>query len=167
MPRHFRSRRMAPVIQSYKKVLNEAPASRISGSDIVSTMSNGVDSTAAGQTGPTDSNVPTGCVIKYFEIQWAMGNVSGGNNFFHVCIQLLHSGQSKVSPNVVGGNPQRNQVFYQSFFQIGTDQNGSRTYRFKVPKKLQRVREGDSWKFVRQGSATFTDGTQIIFKFYR
>ncbi len=155
------------VVQSYKKVLNEAPASRVPATNIVSTMANGVDSVAAGQTGPTDAAVPTGCVIKFFEIQWAMGNLSGGNNFFHVVIQLLRSGQSNVSPNVVGGNPQRNQVFFQSMFQIGTDQNGSRVYRFKVPKRFQRMREGDSWKFVRQGSATYTDGTQIIFKFYR
>ncbi len=168
MVRRFRRRMgMRPVIQSFKKVLNDAPASRLSATNIQTTLSVGVDSTAAGQTGPTDAGVPTGSLIKFFEIQWAMGNVSGGNNFFHVAIEQIHSNQGIIAPNVVGGSPQRNQVFYQSLFQIGTDQNGSRTYRFKVPRKYQRVREGDEWRFVRQGSATFTDGVQVIYKFYR
>ncbi len=165
--RRRRRMRMAPVIQSFKKVLNEAPASRVAGSSILSFVSQGVDSVAAGQTSVTDSNVPTGAVIKYFEIQWALGNVSGGNNFFHCAIELIHSGQTQVNPNTVGGNAQRNQVFFQSLFQLGNDQNGSRTYRFKVPKRFQRVREGDSWRFIRIGSAVYTDSTQIIYKFYR
>ncbi len=170
MPRRFRTRsriRMAPVIQSYKKVLNFAPISRVSGTTFSDNMSLGVDSVPAGQTSVTDPNVPTGSVIKFIEIQWALGNVSGGNNFFHVAIEQVHTGQGSLAPDVVGGDPQRNQIFYQSLFQIGTDQNGSRTYRFKVPKKFQRVRDGDSWRFVRKGSATFTESIQIIYKFYR
>lgn len=158
---------MAPVIQSFKKVINVAPASRLSSTDIENNMSVGTDSVAAGQVGPIDAAVPTGSVIKYFEIQWAMGNLSGGSLFMHVAIQLIHQGQVIVSPNVVGGNAQRNQVFFQTFFQIGTEQNGSRIFRFKVPKKFQRVREGDVWKFVRQGSEVYADGLQIIYKFYR
>ncbi len=156
-----------PVIQSFKKIINDAPASRISGSSIQTTLSTGVDSIAAGQTGPVDANVPTGSLIKFFEIQWSMGNVSGGNNFFNVIIMQVHSGQSIVAPNVVGGSALRNQVFFQQAFQIGTDQNGSRIYRFKVPKKFQRVREGDSWRFIRQGDATYSDAVQVIYKFYR
>ncbi len=156
-----------PVIQSFKKVLNDAPASRLAATNIITNLSVGVDSAAAGQTSPTDANVPTGSSIRFFEIQWAMGNLTGGNNFFHVTIQLTRSSQSVVSPNVVGGNTQRNQVFFQSLFQIGTEQNGSRVYRFRVPKMFQRVREGDTWRFVRQGDATFTDSVQVIYKFYR
>ncbi len=167
MPRHFKRSMPRSIVQSYKKVLNFAPASRTPATNIISSMVVGVDSIAAGQVGVTDANVPTGCVVKYIEIQWAMGNLSGGNNFFHVAIQHLHANQGVIAPNVVGGNPQRNQVFYQSMFQIGTDQNGSRTYRFKIPKKFQRVREGDSWAFVRQGNATYSDGVQVIYKFYR
>ncbi len=162
-----RSTRMAPVIQSYKKVLNFAPISRVSGTTFSDDLSLGVDSVPAGQTGVTDPQVPTGSVIKFFEIQWALGNVSGGNNFFHVTIQKVHTGQGSVAPDVIGGSPQRNQVFFQSLFQIGTDQNGSRVYRFKVPKRFQRVRDGDSWRFVRKGSATFTEAIQVIYKFYR
>ncbi len=119
MVRRFgRSRRIsAPraVIQSYKKVLNFAPASRTSGTVIAATLSLGEDSIAAGQTGTTDNGVPTGSVIKFIEIQWAIGNVSGGNNFLNVTIQLLHAGQTNISPLVVGGNPQRNPVFFQDF----------------------------------------------------
>ncbi len=164
---HRRTMAVRNIVQSFKKVINDAPASRLSATSIQTTLSTGVDSVAAGQTGPTDSNVPTGSVIKFFEIQWSMGNVSGGNNFFNVAIMQVHTGQSIVAPNVVGGSALRNQVFHQDAFQIGTDQNGSRKYRFKVPPKFQRVREGDSWRFIRQGDATFSDAVQVIYKFYR
>ncbi len=162
-----RSMGMRPVIQSFKKVLNFAPTSRLSAVEHPSVLSVGVDSAAAGQTGPTDANVPTGSVIKFIEIQWSMGNLSGGNNFFTTSIQKLHSGQAIIRSDLVGGDPQRNQIHNQTSFQIGTDQNGSRKYLFKIPKRFQRVRDGDSWVFTRRGSATFTDAVQVIYKFYR
>jgi len=158
---------MGPVIQSYKKVLNFAPASRIPATDIVASLVTGADSIAAGQTGVTDSICPTGAMVKYIEIQWSLGNLSGGNLFLHTAIELLHAGQAVLSPLVVGGNAQRNQVFHQSLVAIGTDQNGNRTFRFKIPKKFQRIREGDVWAFVRNGSATYSDALQVIYKFYR
>jgi len=169
MPRRFRRRsmRMAPVIQSFKKVLNDAPASRLSGTNISTTLSSGQDSVAAGQTTPTDANVPTGSVIKFFEIQWGLGNLTGANLFIHCAIELIHSGQSLIPPNAVGGSPQRNQVFFQSFFHLGTEQSGTRRYGFKVPKRFQRVREGDQWRFIRNGDAVYVDGLQVIYKFYR
>ncbi len=158
---------MRPVIQSYKKVLNFAPTSRLSGTDILSIMSTGQDSVAAGQTGVTDGNVPTGSLIKFFEIQWSLGNTTGGSMFMNCMIQQTHGGQNALSPLTVGGKSQRNQVFFQAAFQLGTGQNGSRVYRFKVPKKFQRVREGDLWIFSRNGNATYTDAVQVIYKFYR
>ncbi len=112
---------MAPVIQSFKKVITEAPASRLSGTNITTILSTGVDSVAAGQVSVTDGNVPTGSVIKFFEIQWAMGNLSGGSLFMSVAIQLVHTSQGIVDPRLVGGSPQRNQIFFQSSFQIGTE----------------------------------------------
>ncbi len=161
-------RSMTPraIVQSYKKVLNFAPSSKSPGNtfDIIAT---GVDSVAAGQTGVTDANVPTGCVIKFFEIQTAVQNLTGGALFLHFIIQRTHSGQSALAGNIVGGNPQRNQVFFQKLVALGTDQNGNWLFRFKVPKKFQRVREGDNWSFGTTGDAVHSSSTQVIFKFYR
>ncbi len=169
MPRHFRRRSMGPraVIPSYKKVLNDAPASRTPATNITLNLAKGVDSLAAGQTGPIDADVPTGCVIKFFEIQWSFANLSGGNCFIHTTIQKLRANQGGIAPNVVGGNPQRNQVFHQTMRSIGTDQNGNAVLRFKVPRMFQRMREGDVWQFSRTGTAVFTDALQVIYKFYR
>ncbi len=165
--RRRRVTRMAPVIQSFKKVMNDAPASRAAGATIDLKMSDGEDSVAAGQTGPIDAGVPTGSLIKFFEIQYCVTNLVAISLFMHVSIQLIRSGQTNIAPNVVGGNPQRNQVFYQKLYSVGKEQNSTLIVRFKVPKRFQRVRDGDTWQFVRTGSAVYTDATQVIYKFYR
>ncbi len=154
------------VIQSYKKVINHAPASFTAGTNVYA-MTLGVDSVAAGQTGPTDTNVPTGSVIKYLEIQLALANLGVNASFIHIAIEQIHSGQSVIAPNVVGGDPKRNQVFYQQLFQLGADESFYRTFKFKVPKSFQRVREGDNWQFVWNSDATVSGSCQIIYKFYR
>ncbi len=170
MPFRRRMRRSSgprPVIQSFKKVLNFAPISQSAGSTITRVLVDGTDSVAAGQTGVTDSDVPTGAIIKYIEIQWAVNNLVNTSCFMNMTIQLLHSGQFAISPLVVGGNPQRNQVYHQQLFSIGQSQNSNHIYRFKVPKRVQRVREGDLWVFAHNGSAIHTDSMQVIYKFYR
>ncbi len=155
------------IIQSYKKVLNDAPTTRVASTTISLNLAKGVESVAAGQTGVIDADVPTGCVIKFFEIQWAYANPVAGAVFIHTTIQKLQSGQGPVTPNVVGGNPQRNQVFHQTMRVISLNQNGNAVLRFKVPKKFQRMREGDVWQFNRIGDAAFSDALQVIYKFYR
>ncbi len=154
------------VIQSYKKVLNFAPSSKGAGNTF-DLMAVGVDSIAAGQTGPTDANVPTGCVLKYIEIQTCLANLAAGAVFFHFIIQRTHAGQGALGGNGVGGTAQRNQVFFQKMVVIGFNQNGNFTFRFKIPRKFQRVREGDTWSFGTTSGGTHTSGTQIIYKFYR
>ncbi len=171
MPRRFRSRRRSTsprqVIQSFKKVLNFAPTARAAAADIAHTLVTGTDSVAAGQTAVTDSAVPTGAVIRYIEIQFCVTNLVLVSLFHHISIQHLRSGQVFVSPLVVGGNPQRNQVHYQMLYSIGQTQSFSRTLRFKIPSKYQRVREGDRWQFVFNGSAVYSEAAQVIYKFYR
>lgn len=81
----------------------------------------------------------------------------------HLSVQKIHTGQSTVAPNVVGGNPQRNQVFHQSLRVLGQLQNMNYSYTFKVPKKYQRIREGDAWAFVYQSSQIWTDAVQVIY----
>lgn len=158
---------MSPVIQSFKKVLNDAPTSRASGAKISLNLVKGVDSSAAGQTGPVDADVPTGSIVKYIEIQFSVTNLVNVSLYMHVSIQQLQSGQSSIIPNVIGGNPQRNQVFFQNMFSVGQTQNSTHIMRFKVPKKFQRVREGTVWQFVYTGDQVYTNAIQVIYKFYR
>jgi len=165
-----RSRRMSrpqPVIQSFKKVINFAPTSRAATTVLDNAISTGTDSTAAGQTGPTDGAVPTGSIIKYFEIQYCVQNVADVACFMHVAVQLTHSDQSIVDPRVVGGNSQRNQIFFQKIYCVGHKQNTNILIKFKVPKRFQRVRETDQWHFTRVASVAFADTMQVIYKFYR
>lgn len=169
--RRYRTRRRgyrgkAP-IQSFKKVLNYAGASRGASAIIDFTIVTGVDSVAAGQTSVTDTQVPTGATVKYFDITYGDSNLVAVSYFNHKTIQLVHSGQTRIDPRTVGGDPQRNQVFYQRLDMLGKEQNGTYRIRFKVPPRFQRVREGDKWQFTVVGDQVHTDICQIIYKFYR
>lgn len=171
MPRRtgYRRRpsRTRSVIQSYKKVLNFAPASHAAGAQAIFTLTNGVDSIAAGQTSVADGNIPTGSVVKFIEIQFSTVNLISVASFMHLTIQQVHSGQSAIAGNAVGGNPQRNQVFHQEMLSLGQDQNNNRKVRFMIPKKFQRVREGDRWQWTVTCDTIWTDALQVIYKFYR
>ncbi len=71
-----------------------------------------------------------------------------------------------LDPTTVGGDTARNQVIHQSKYAIGPDSNGSRVYRFKIPKKFQRIREGRRWTFTWRTSATVTSSIMSIYKVY-
>lgn len=165
--RRTRSSRTSAPVQSFKKILNFAPASHAAATTINRVLVTGVDSVAAGQTSPTDSQVPTGSVIKQIEIQFAAQNLVNIAAFLHVCIQHLRTGQAALAPNVIGGNAQRNQVFYQDLKSVGQNQNVNMKLRFKIPKKFGRVREGDTWNFTHLTDQIVTDAVQVIYKFYR
>ncbi len=168
MPRHYQRRRAMPraVVQSFKKVINIAAVSQAAGSRNI-TLSQGVDSVAAGQTGPTDAQVPTGAIIKFFEIQIGLGQIVGGSVIVHYSVQLVRTDQTAVISNVVGGSAKRNQVFRQNLYSLGINQNFNRTIPFKIPPRFQRVREGDIWLLEITTSNTLTQVFQIIYKFYR
>ncbi len=162
-----RSTRMAPVIQSYKKVINHAPASIAAASNNILEASTGEENAVVGQTSPVDVDVPTGAVIKYIEFQISLNNIVENPAFAHVLIMQKLSGQGNLSPNVVGGNPLRNQVFHQDLFAVAANQNVNRVYKFKVPKKFQRVREGATWQLIMQCNQAVSMAGQFIYKFYR
>ncbi len=166
MPRHYRRMGPKPIIKSYKKVLNFAGTSQSVGNH-TDVMTNGVDSVAIGQTGPTNASIPTGSSVKYIEIQYSGYNGINAAVFVHFSIQLLHNGQSIVDPRLVGGNPQRNQVLHQDLATIGQLQSFNRKFKFKIPKRFQRVRDGDSWEFVYHNSGVINDIKQIIYKVYQ
>ncbi len=167
--RKFRKPRgsLRTVTQTYKKVLNFAPASVAAAVQTSFIMSAGVDSIAAGQTGVTDPNVPTGSVITGFDIQISLSNLVTISSFVFVTIQRIESGQATVDAQAVGGNPQRNQVHLQLQRSLGKDQNRDFVIPFKVPRKFQRVKEGSLWVVTVKCDTIRTEATQIIYKFLR
>ncbi len=165
--RGSRSRGMQAVIQSYKKVINHAPASSAAGVDRIFAATNGQDNVTVGQTSAIDFSVPTGAIVKYIEWQVGLINIVSNPAFAHVIIQLKHSGQANLSPDVIGGDPLRNNVYHQDCFSVGADQNTNRKYKFKVPKRVQRVREGDVWQVIVSVNQAYNSVCQVIYKFYR
>ncbi len=169
--RSFRAsrRRSMPraVIQSFKKVINHAPASRTVTTVHQFPMVLGTDSVAAGQTSVTDTAVPTGSIVKYIEIQFNATNLTSQSAYFWATLQVKHSGQPIISGRLVGGSPQRNQIYRQLQFVIGLDQNSNHVWKWKVPKRFQRVREGDAWNFTLESDVVHNSAVQIIYKFYR
>ncbi len=168
MPRHYRRRAMrmrAPPRNTYKKILDYAPSSHAASTKIPFPISVGVDSVAAGQTGVTDADVPTGSTLRVVTIMYTFANVTAGviHNWWN--IQLLRANQTVVNPRVTGGNPQRNQVFQQSLRSVNVGQNMNYYLTFRIPKGFQRVREGDQWVFLSEGDAAWTDSCKIIYKF--
>ncbi len=127
----------------------------------------GVDSVAAGQVSATDTNVPTGSIIKYFEVMFAASNVVAAPCFVNCTLQYTLNPQAAIDPNAVGGDPQRNQVLHMDLFTIGQFQNSTHKFKFKVPKQFQRLREGMRWKLTWRNSATVNRECLIIYKFYR
>ncbi len=161
-----RSSAPRPVVNSYKKVLNFAEASFAAGARSEG-LAVGSDVAWAGQTSATLANVPTGAILKYIEIQFSVTNAVAQTAYINTSIQMLNSGQVFVDPSTVGGDDQRNQVFHQKLFSVGTDQNSNHTYKFKIPKKYQRMREGQFWIFGWDNSNTVNRRMQVIYKFYR
>lgn len=163
--RRRRSMSTRPVLQTYKQVVNIAPASVGAGVQTPEVITNVVDN----YTGPSVANteVPTGAIIEGFDIQISLSNLVSISSFVWITIQQLRSGQSTIDNQFVGGNPQRNQVFLQLQRSLGKDQNRDIVIPFKIPKKFQRCREGDSWRVCIKCDTIRTQATQIIYKFKR
>ncbi len=167
--RRSMGRRSSPrsVVQSFKKVLNYAGSSHSAGDRVNFTISIGTDSLAAGQTSVTDTAVPTGSVITSITVQYAITNLVNVTNFLHTSMQRVLPGQITIAPNIIGGSNQRNQVHLQQMKSVGQSQNMYLSFTFKVPKGMQRVKEGAQWVFCVLNTAVSTDACQIIYKFYR
>ncbi len=155
-----------PVIQSYKKVIFYAEASQASGFDSL-VIVKGVDGKAAEQTSATDTDIPTGSILKYFEVQFAISNLVSTPCYVNCTIQYKLSGQTFEDPVLVGGGKQRNQVLHMDMYGIGKDQNSNHKFKVKIPKQFQRIRDGVQWAVVFRTNATINRQMQVIYKFYR
>ncbi len=154
-----------PVIKSFKKVIFRISAS-FSAGFATEQIAIGVDALAPGQVSVTDPNVPTGSIIKYIEVQFAATNVVSTPCFINCTLQYLVAGQAVINPNAVGGSNQRNQVLHMDMFTIGANQNSTHKFKFKIPKKFQRLRAGMEWQLAWTNSATVNRQMQAIYKFY-
>jgi len=163
--RRRRSYGARPVIQSFKQVTVDGPASRAAATNINHTIVSGVDN----YTGPSAANseVPTGAVIKYLTILTSFTNLVSVSALLHFNLQLLRSGMPGVTPGVVGGDPNRNAVIHTAMLFLGQNQNNNIRIGIKIPPIFQRVREGDLWRIVYRCDAVFASCTQAIYKFYR
>ncbi len=171
--RHFRSFRgsrrrggLGTVIKSYKKVLNILEAGYGAGNrEIVISLAK--DSLSVGQTTNIDPDVPTGCIIKFIELQFSVTNVTAGNVYINTTFGYRLAGQSVKVATAIGGDPQRNQILHQAQFGIGANQNFTRTFRFKIPKQFQRQKEGMRLEFVWSNNESVNTQTQVIYKLYQ
>ncbi len=170
--RHFGGRRRRTggptrIIQSIKNVVEDAPGSVAASTTNPITIVEGEDSVAAGQTTVTDVKIPTGSVIKVINISLGLQNLVNIACFAWVAIMQLHSGQSSISPRIVGGNPLRNQVHFQKMFCVGQNQNVNFHKAFKIPTRFQRVRDGDKWVLVINADQVTTQAAEFVYKYYR
>ncbi len=152
--------------QTFKKVLNFSEASFAAGNR-QEILVEGVDSVAAGQTSATDGKVPTGCDVRYFEVQMPVTNAVNQTAYINCSLQYLLNGQSAVDPDAVGGSKQRNQVLHQELFSVGFNQNSTHKFKLKIPKAFWRMREGSFWVLNWSNSNTVNRRLQVIYKFSR
>ncbi len=153
------------VIQSYKQISVDGPASRAAATTIVHTFVNGIDN----YVGPTGTNnaVPTGAKIMSIIIFASFTNLVSISSLMHLNVQMRRGGIAGVTPGNVGGAAQRNTVIFTDMKFLGQNQNSNFIYRLKIPKMFQRIREGDSWEIRYQTDSVFASATQVIYKFYR
>ncbi len=160
--RGMRRQSIRPVVKSFKKIINSAQATFAAGFQSEFLVQG--ENIAADQSTPTDPAVPTGSIIKYIEIQFAAANILEAPLFINCTIQYTLSSQVGRDPDTLGGNNQRNQCLHMDLFSVGGFQNSTHKFRFKVPKKFQRVREGMDWLLVWSNSASVVRKVQTIYQ---
>ncbi len=162
-----RRRTSAPraVIQSYKQISVDGPASRAAATNILHTFVSGTDDYSG--PGGAFNNVPTGAVVKFITILASFTNLVTISALLHFNVQLRRAGISAVTPGAVGGNTNRNTVIHTDMKFLGKDQNNNIRIGLKIPPLFQRIREGDTWIIVYRADTVFASATQVIYKFYR
>ncbi len=153
------------VIQSYKQVTIDGPASCAAATNIIHGIALGVDN----YNGPTGANeeVPTGAVIKFITILASFTNLVNVSSLLHFNVQLRRAGIATITPGAIGGSSGRNTVIHTDMRFIGQNQNTDIRIGLKIPPIYQRIREGDSWILVYRADTVFASATQVIYKFYR
>lgn len=153
-------------IRSKKYVIDEAEASETAGLHSFF-MATGTDNTTLGQSSATDNAVPVGSRIKIFDLRAVFGNLVAVNDFVYWSIQRRVSGQSGINPLSPGGNPLIKNILLSGLFSVGKEQNKTLHIRYKVPKRFQRLGDGDVWTFSYNLGQITTTAKQVVYKVFQ
>lgn len=169
--RHFRGSRgmrrsngPRPIVRTAKYIVVDGPATEGAGLTVIGLVS-GTDNAVLGQTGVTDITVPVGARITSMEIFMPKVNLGAGTaNFITWTIQHINTGQAIVNPVTAGGNPLRKNIILTGKIGLGAGQNNSLHIKFRVPKKFQRIADGDLWQLVNNNFLAVSADYYIIYK---
>ncbi len=167
--RHFRSFRgsrrgngVRPMVRTAKYIVVTAAASEASGTNAVTFMK-GKDDTTLGQTSVTDNNVPVGARITKVEMFMPKVNLTATANFVTWSITRSLSGQAVINPVVAGGDPLRKNILLTGVVGLGDGQNNSLHVKWKVPRRFQRVGDGDLWIVVNNNESAVSTFYYFIY----
>ncbi len=171
--RHFRgsrgsrSRSIVPrgSTRSAKYIVIEGPQTDTAGL-VVTPFGVGTDNTTLGQTGVTDTAIPVGAKITKIEIFMPKVNLATSANFITWTIQRLSTGQAVVNPLTAGGNPLRKNILLTGCIGLGDRQNNNLHIKYNVPKKFQRMGDGDNWQIVTENTTAVSAQYVIIYKVF-
>ncbi len=155
---------MRPVVRTAKYIVVSGPSSEAAAVVVIS-MALGTDNATLGQTSVTDIAIPVGAKITSMEIFMPKINlVAGAANFCTWSIQRTVTGQSIVNPLIAGGSPLRKNIILTGVVGMGAGQNNQLHVKFRVPKKFQRVGDGDAWSLVTNNFDVVSTLYYIIYK---
>ncbi len=153
--------------RSAKYTVEQAGSSEAAGIQAI-TMAKGTDAQTLGQSGPTAFNVPVGSKITLFDIRMPKVNLGAGTaNFIHWSIQRTLTGQSVLNPISSGGSPLRKNIMLSGVLGLGAGQNNSLHIRYKVPKRFQRMGDGDVWQIVNNNGLACSTIYEFVYKVFQ
>lgn len=154
-----------PRSHTFKKIIYNAGASIAAGTKNDHNIIATVDNITPKQTTNIDVDVPTGSIVTDIYCWVSFANLVSIASFASLTIQQVLANQAgTVNPFTMGGNAQRNQIFYTKFFSLGKDQNVNCMVHFKVPKKYQRMREGTLWRATTNCETIRSEASMMIYK---
>ena len=152
-----------PVIHSRKHQKVVGPLTSVPG-NVTNTILEGVDSLNPIRQ---EDECITGSTVKYLNVQTSFQNLTTTDAIFIVCsIQKIHNGQVCIDPYTTGGSPQRNQVFKTVSRCVAPLQNTNINMSFKIPKRFQRMRDGDKWCLTTNSNIATEELLWFITKVY-
>ncbi len=152
--------------RSAKYIIDVASSSESSGLQ-AQTVINAQDGETLGQTSGTSALVPTGSKVMLLDLRMPKVNLSATANFVHWSIQRTQSGQSVINPISMGGNPLRKNVLLSGIIGLGDSQNNGLHIRYKIPKKFQRMGDGDVWSIVNNNTSAVSTVYQFMYKVFQ
>ncbi len=153
--------------RSVKYQVTQAGASEAAGLQAI-TIYKGKDEETLGQTGVNDTDVPTGSKVTQVELFMPKVNLGAATaNFVTWSIQRTQTGQAVVDPILQAGNPLRRNVMLTGKLGLGAGQNNNLHIKYKIPKKYQRVGDGDVWNIVNNNNLAVSTEYMFIFKVFQ